>query len=146
MLANESQVGGTHYNKRQMQPWDYIVANELGFLEGSIIKYVTRYKDKNGIQDLEKAKHFLEKLIEVQKGRLKDSDSALKKALSKDTVQSKTVILVREGHRELKLANIYFNDYSEEHGGYRYVGYNLDTGSRHYFNEEHIVGYNDNHG
>lgn len=145
MLANESQVGGTHYNKRQIQPWDYIVANDLGFLEGSIIKYVTRYRDKNGIQDLEKAKHFLEKLIEVQRGQFKDTSSALKKALTKDTVQAKIVITVREGGKELKLVNIYFNDYSEEHGGYRYVGYDLATGTRHYFNEEHIVGYNDNH-
>ena len=45
------------------------MANDLGFLEGSIIKYVTRYKEKNGVNDLKKAAHFLEKLIEVQSGK-----------------------------------------------------------------------------
>jgi hypothetical protein len=54
-----------HYNK-PIQPWDYIAANELGFFEGNIIKYVTRWKEKNGIEDLKKAKHYIEKLIELQ--------------------------------------------------------------------------------
>jgi hypothetical protein len=67
--ANDRQEGGSHYKTKVIQPWDYIVANELGFLEGSIIKYVTRYKEKNGVHDLKKAAHFLEKLIEVQSGK-----------------------------------------------------------------------------
>jgi len=67
--ANDRQEGGSHYKTKAIQPWDYIVANELGFLEGSIIKYVTRYKEKNGVHDLKKAAHFLEKLIEVQSGK-----------------------------------------------------------------------------
>lgn len=61
--ANTTQVGGSHYQKA-IQPWDYIIANNLGYLEGNIIKYVSRYKEKNGKQDLEKAKHYLDKLIE----------------------------------------------------------------------------------
>lgn len=61
--ANTTQVGGSHYQKA-IQPWDYIIANSLGYLEGNIIKYVSRYKEKNGKQDLEKAKHYLDKLIE----------------------------------------------------------------------------------
>lgn len=65
MAANEKQVGGAHYNSKAIQPWDYIVSNNLGYLEGNVIKYVSRYKEKNGLQDLEKAKHYLEKLIEV---------------------------------------------------------------------------------
>lgn len=64
--ANTRQVDGTHYKTLAIQPWDYVVSNNLGFLEGSIIKYVSRYESKNGIKDLEKAKHFLEKLIEVK--------------------------------------------------------------------------------
>ena len=48
-----------------IQPWDYIVANDMGYLAGNIIKYVTRYKDKNGVEDLKKARHYLDKLIEV---------------------------------------------------------------------------------
>jgi hypothetical protein len=67
--ANDRQEGGSHYKTKAIQPWDYIVANDLGFLEGSIIKYVTRYKEKNGVNDLKKAAHFLEKLIEVQSGK-----------------------------------------------------------------------------
>jgi len=63
MQANDRQVSGTHY-QTDIQPWDFIVANKLGYLEGNIIKYVCRYKEKNGIVDLHKAQHYLEKLIE----------------------------------------------------------------------------------
>ena len=66
--ANGMQVGGDHYMDRQIQPWDYIVSNDLGFLEGNIIKYVTRWKYKNGADDLRKAQHYLAKLIEVADG------------------------------------------------------------------------------
>ena len=59
------QVGGTHY-RSAIQPVAYIKANRLGFLEGNIIKYVTRYKQKGGMEDLRKAKHYLEMLIEDQ--------------------------------------------------------------------------------
>jgi hypothetical protein len=59
------QVGGDHYMDKAIQPWDYIVSNNLGFLEGNIVKYVTRWKDKNGVDDLRKAQHYLAKLIEV---------------------------------------------------------------------------------
>ena len=65
-LARDRQVGGTHYDKA-IQPWDFIVGNKLGYLEGNIIKYVSRYKDKNGLQDLQKAQHYLERLIEEEK-------------------------------------------------------------------------------
>lgn len=58
------QVGGNHYKECKIQPVEYIFANNLGFCEGSVIKYVTRYKSKNGIQDLKKARHFLDMLIE----------------------------------------------------------------------------------
>lgn len=66
--ANKEQFGGNHYKTLAIQPWDYIIANNLGFLEGNVIKYVTRWKDKEGVQDLQKARHFLDKLIEVQGG------------------------------------------------------------------------------
>jgi hypothetical protein len=70
MNANDRQVNGDHY-RGAIQTWDYIVANDLGFLEGNIIKYVTRFRKKNGIQDLEKARHYLDKLIEVENERLR---------------------------------------------------------------------------
>ena len=62
--ANAKQVGGAHY-QTSIQPWDYIIANKLGYLEGNIINYVSRWKEKGGVQDLKKAQHYLEKLIEV---------------------------------------------------------------------------------
>jgi hypothetical protein len=64
--ANAVQVGGTHYKSKAIQPWDYIASNDLGYLEGNIIKYVSRWQDKGGLSDLDKAKHYLEKLIEVE--------------------------------------------------------------------------------
>lgn len=64
LKANEKQVGGSHYQK-SIQPWDYIIANELGYLEGNVVKYVSRWKEKGGLQDLKKAQHYLQKLIEV---------------------------------------------------------------------------------
>ena len=69
-LANEEQVGGEHYRNKAIQPWDYIVSNNLGYLEGCVVKYVSRYKEKGGMQDLEKAAHYLQKLMEVQSERL----------------------------------------------------------------------------
>lgn len=63
--ANDLQVGGSHYKEKTIQPWDYIVANNIPFLEGNIIKYVTRWRAKGGLPDLEKARHYLDKLIEV---------------------------------------------------------------------------------
>jgi len=62
--ANAVQVGGDHY-KTEIQPWDFILANNLGYLEGNIIKYVSRYKKKGGMADLLKAQHYLQKLIET---------------------------------------------------------------------------------
>lgn len=64
--ANSKQFGGNHYKTKGIQPWDYITSNNMGFLEGCIIKYVSRYQDKGGVEDLRKAQHFLEKLIEVK--------------------------------------------------------------------------------
>jgi hypothetical protein len=64
--ANDVQVAGNHYKDKAIQPWDYIVANNLGYLEGNIIKYVSRWRDKGGVDDLLKARHYLDKLIETQ--------------------------------------------------------------------------------
>jgi hypothetical protein len=69
-LANANQVGGDHYKNKAIQPWDYIASNNLGYLEGCVIKYVSRYKEKGGIQDLQKAAHYLQKLMEVESERL----------------------------------------------------------------------------
>ena len=60
------QEGGSHYKDLAIQPVEYIHANGLGFCEGSVVKYVTRWRSKNGIQDLKKARHFLDLLIELE--------------------------------------------------------------------------------
>ena len=64
--ALKEQVGGDHYSKLAIQPVTYINANGLSYLQGNVIKYVTRYKDKNGLQDLQKAKHYIDMLIELE--------------------------------------------------------------------------------
>ncbi len=66
--ANNIQVGGEHYKAKAIQPWDYIIANQLGYLEGNVVKYVSRWRDKGGINDLKKARHYLDKLIEIEEG------------------------------------------------------------------------------
>lgn len=66
--ANTMQIGGNHYRDKPIQPWDYISANKLGYFEGNVVKYVTRYKERGGVVDLEKAKHYLQKLIEMERG------------------------------------------------------------------------------
>ena len=63
--ANEIQIGGDHYKGKTIQPWDFIAANQLGYFEGNIVKYVSRWQDKGGINDLKKARHYLDKLIEL---------------------------------------------------------------------------------
>lgn len=60
------QVSGDHYKKLKIQPIEYIHANGIPFAEGNVIKYVTRWRDKGGLKDLEKAKHFIELLIELE--------------------------------------------------------------------------------
>ena len=64
--AMTKQVGGDHYSKLAIQPVEYINANHLTYLQGNIIKYITRYKDKNGLQDLQKARHYIDMLIELE--------------------------------------------------------------------------------
>jgi len=66
MAANDVQVGGEHYRGQVLQPWDAIAAWNLGFFEGNIVKYVVRWRVKNGVEDLKKARHYLDKLIELQ--------------------------------------------------------------------------------
>ena len=67
MKSTDYQVAGDHYKKMKIQPIEYIMANQLGFCEGAIIKYISRWRDKgNGIDDLRKAKQFCDFLIESE--------------------------------------------------------------------------------
>ena len=63
MSALDKQVGGNHYKDFAIQPIEFIVKNNLGFIEGNVIKYICRWRKKNGLEDLEKAKHYVELLI-----------------------------------------------------------------------------------
>lgn len=63
------QVDGNHYKSLKIQPVEYSHANGLDFFQGSVVKYITRFREKNGKADLEKAKHFIELLIELEYGR-----------------------------------------------------------------------------
>jgi hypothetical protein len=69
MKSFKKQVGGNHYKKYKIQPVEFIIKNNIGFVEGNIIKYILRFKEKGGVQDLEKAKHYIELLIDSSKGK-----------------------------------------------------------------------------
>jgi len=64
MSAYDKQIGGTHYRKMKIQPSKFVIENELLFPEGNVIKYICRHRYKNGKEDLEKAVHFIEMIIE----------------------------------------------------------------------------------
>jgi hypothetical protein len=66
MSALDSQVQGDHYRKMKIQPVQFIHANNIPFIEGCIIKYASRWRDKGGVKDLEKIKHFVDLLIELE--------------------------------------------------------------------------------
>lgn len=65
--ALDVQVGGGHYKGKKIQPIEYIHANNLNYSEGAIVKYITRWREKNGFEDLEKIKHYVDLLIEMEK-------------------------------------------------------------------------------
>lgn len=65
MVTKAMQIGGDHYRKvENMQPWDIIDAYKLDFYSGNVLKYLLRHKHKNGKEDLMKARHYLDKMIE----------------------------------------------------------------------------------
>jgi hypothetical protein len=68
MSANDIQISGTHYKTKAIQPWDYIASNNIGYLAGNAIKYLSRYKEKGGADDVRKALHYCQKLLEVEYG------------------------------------------------------------------------------
>lgn len=69
MSALDKQVSGGHYKDMPIQPVEFIHANGIGYFEGNVIKYVTRWRKKNGMADLEKAKHYIELLMELERRR-----------------------------------------------------------------------------
>ena len=66
MSANDKQVGGQHYKGVKVEHWDFVRMHNIQYMEAQIIKYVMRHRYKNGKEDIEKAKHFLDKLLEQE--------------------------------------------------------------------------------
>jgi len=66
MEALKKQVGGGHYKNLNIQPIEFIHANNLSYIEGCVIKYITRWRNKNGVEDLEKIKHYIDLLIDLE--------------------------------------------------------------------------------
>jgi hypothetical protein len=64
--AFKEQVGGGHYKDLAIQPAEFIHKNGIGYMEGAVIKYLTRWRNKNGVEDLKKARHYLDLLIEME--------------------------------------------------------------------------------
>jgi len=64
----ETQVGGTHYKDLKIQPIEFIHANNLGFMEGCIVKYAARHKQKNGAEDIKKVIHYAQLILKLEYG------------------------------------------------------------------------------
>jgi hypothetical protein len=91
MSALDKQVSGNHYKQFEIQPIEFITKNNIPFIEGNIIKYICRWRDKNGIEDLDKVIHYVELLKELESGKSERSHGS--KVSLKD--------LIKRGPREL---------------------------------------------
>jgi hypothetical protein len=69
MSALDKQVSGSHYKQFKIQPIEFITKNNIPFIEGNVIKYICRWKDKNGLEDLDKVIHYVELLKELEYGK-----------------------------------------------------------------------------
>ena len=67
--ATDKQVGGNHYNDCKIMPIEYITKNNLDFLEGNVVKYITRHKLKGGVEDIKKVIHYAELILELKYGK-----------------------------------------------------------------------------
>lgn len=98
-MARETnaQVGGTHYKKCAIEPVEYIHANGLDFNEGSIVKYISRHRNKNGAEDIKKIKDYCDIILEL--------DYGIKRAVD-DNVKDLEVRLKKEGLTQRQIDNI----------------------------------------
>lgn len=131
MSVNQIQIGGSHY-KSDFQHWDYaIVSLENRYLESAATKYISRWKKKNGIQDLEKSKHYLQKALEaLAKGLINplvpraytkadDAENALQAFFICSSIEQEEQKIIRlisywEKPEDLELALTYIQDLIEE--------------------------------
>ena len=75
-LPLKKQVGGNHYKEMAIQPIEFIVKNRIPFIEGNIIKYACRHREKNGAEDIKKIIHYAELLLELEYGGEKQNETA----------------------------------------------------------------------
>jgi len=92
----------THYTAHGIEPIDYIVANQMNFLEGNVIKYVTRYKLKNGLEDLQKAQQYLTWLIDKVEKKTKQTNSLAGQTIMCNEGESLRDCVERLGTTEIK--------------------------------------------
>src|SRR6185369_13146900 len=91
--ANSRQVGGDHY-KTEIEHWDFVESNGIGYLEGCATKYVTRARKKNGRQDLEKAVHYVDKIIDLEQEGVKTAPAIYRWAVALlHTVKNRNPVL-----------------------------------------------------
>lgn len=93
LSANSHMYGGVHYKKMKIEHWDFILANSIPYMEAQIIKYVSRWRDKGGMLDLEKARHFLDKLMEWEA-----QNAATKEAPSNNGAKQQRQVEAPEGY------------------------------------------------
>ena len=74
--ALDIQIDGNHYKNLKIQPIEYIIENNLNYCQGNAIKYLTRYKDKNGLEDLKKARHYIDLLIQLEYNEFEHTEAA----------------------------------------------------------------------
>jgi hypothetical protein len=86
--ANHKQIAGSHYVNKPIQAWDFIHRNGIGYLAGNVIKYVVRYKEKGGVNDLDKARHYLDKLIEEEQNSPESGDRLMQHPRIHDSKES----------------------------------------------------------
>ena len=75
MSTYDKQIGGTHYRTMKIQPSKFVIENKMLFAEGNVVKYICRHPYKDGKQDLEKAKHFIDMIIERDYSEEKSEES-----------------------------------------------------------------------
>ena len=97
MRENNNQQGGDHYRKCSIEPVEYIHANDLDFNEGSIVKYITRHRRKNGAEDIQKIKDYCDIILEL--------DYGIKRSLEND-IRDLEVKLKREGLTQRQIDDI----------------------------------------
>jgi hypothetical protein len=66
------QVGGTHYKGMKIQPIEFVAANNLSYMDGCVVKYISRHRNKNGREDIEKIKHYCDLILELEYDETKD--------------------------------------------------------------------------